>query len=88
MESVKTVKHSNFFKIINVMIKIIMNIMKLQDLRFLGFKSKAFLFFHLCLGRPISVVPEVTTDKLAWVDDFLPFVSWDLSISSDTILYA
>jgi hypothetical protein len=64
-----------------------MNIMKIQVLRFLGFNCKASLVFHLCLGRPISVVPEVTTEKLASADDILPFVSCYLSISSDNILY-
>lgn len=57
--------------------------MKIQVLRFLGFNCKSFLVFHLCLGRPISVAPDVTTEKLASADDVFPFVFCDLSISSD-----
>ena len=66
---------------------IITNIMEIQILIFLGFSCKAFLVLHLCLGRPTSVVPKVTTEKLASAGDVLPFVSCDLSISSDAILH-
>lgn len=70
-----------------MMMMIITYIVKIQVLRFLGFNCKAFLVFHLSLVRSISVVPEITTEKLASAEDVLPFVSYDLSISSDTILY-
>jgi hypothetical protein len=65
----------------------ITNILKVQVLRFLALKTKAFLVFHVCIGRPISVVPEVTTETVVSVDDFFLFVSCYLYISSDTILY-
>jgi hypothetical protein len=61
--------------------------MKIQVLRFLGFNCKSFLVFHLCLVRSISIVTEITTEKLVSADGVLQFVSCDLSISSDIILY-
>ena len=59
--------------LMKMLMMIITNIMKIQVVRVLGFNCKSFLVFRLCLGRPISVVPEVTTEKLASADDILPF---------------
>lgn len=51
------------------MMIVIANITKFQVLRSLALKNKVFPFFHICLCRPISAVPEVTTETLASADD-------------------